>query len=208
MTIEPDELLRLGAATLGESGGRPMAPRVRPVWVGAELAGPAFPVRCGRGDNLALHAGAAEAPEGSVLCVSVEGDPDRGYWGEVLTTGAQARGIAGLVIDAGVRDVAALERHRFPVFSAMVALRGASKTDPGAVGTTATVGDVEVAAGDWLVGDRDGVVVIPAAGLEAAAQAARARAEGEAELFTRLRGGATTVELLGLDTTGTERPPR
>src|SRR6195256_3227044 len=133
----------LGAATLGESGARPMAPRLRPVWRGARVSAPAFPVNCSTADNLASHGAGAEAPAGSVLVVNVGHEPARGYWGEVLTTGAEARGLRGLVIDGGVRDVDALEKHAFPVFSTMIALRGATKNRPGSVGEAGTVGDVE-----------------------------------------------------------------
>ena len=118
------ELLELGAATLGESGGRAMRARIRAAWSGARLAAPAFPVRCTPGDNLAIHVAVAEAPAGYALVVDVGDQPELGYWGEVLTTGAQARGLAGLVIDGGVRDVSALAAHHFPVFSTMIALRG------------------------------------------------------------------------------------
>ncbi len=121
----------LGAATLGESGARPMPARIRPVWPGAALAAPAYPVTCTPGDNLAVHVAVTRAPAGSVLVVDVGDVPDRGYWGEVLTTAAQARGLAGLVIDGGVRDVAALERLAFPVFSRTVALPGATKCNRG-----------------------------------------------------------------------------
>ena len=78
-----------------------------------------------------------------------------GYWGEVLTTAAQSRGIAGLVIDGGVRDVAALEAHAFPVFSTTIALRGATKNRPGTVAHTVRVGDITVEPGDWVVGDAE-----------------------------------------------------
>src|SRR5258707_4130938 len=99
------DLLQLGAATLGESGGQPLAMRIKPVWPGAAVVGPAFAVVCPPGDNLAVHTAVAEAPAGSVLCVEVAGQQQLGWWGEVLTTGAQARNLAGLVIDACVRDV-------------------------------------------------------------------------------------------------------
>ncbi len=111
-----------------------MRARVRAAWRGARLAAPAFPVRCTPGDNLAIHVAVAQAPAGSALAVDVGDEDELGYWGEVLTTAAEARGIAGLVIDGGVRDTAALEAHGFPVFSTTVALRGASKRRPGAVG--------------------------------------------------------------------------
>jgi 4-hydroxy-4-methyl-2-oxoglutarate aldolase len=195
----------LGSATLGESGGRPMAPRIRPVWAGARVSGPAFPVVCSAADNLAVHVAVAEAPAGSVLVVSVGLEPHRGYWGEVLTTGAEARGIAGLVIDGGVRDVDALEAHGFPVFSSMIALRGATKEEPGRIGGETLVGDVEVARGDWIVGDTDGVAVVRANHLDDVLAAGRARAEKEAHMFEELKAGRTTIQLLGLDDAPIER---
>jgi 4-hydroxy-4-methyl-2-oxoglutarate aldolase len=198
-------LLSLGSATLGESGGRPMHPRIREVWPGAVVAGPAYPVTCSPGDNLAVHAAVAEAPAGSVLVVAAD-PPERGYWGEVLTTAAQARGIRGLIIDGGVRDVAALENHGFPVFAALVALRGASKLRGGGIGGPARVGDVEVRAGDWVVGDRDGVTVVDGDDLAGVVERGQARADKETAMFTKLREGATTVDLLGLDTSSVQRP--
>ena len=197
-------LLTLGSATLGESGGRPMHPRIRAAWPGAMLAAPAYAVLCATSDNLAVHAAVAEAPAGSALVVAVD-PPERGYWGEVLTTGAEARGITGLVIDGGVRDVAALEAHRFPVFSAVIALQGAIKVAGGEIGGVARVGDVDVATGDWVVCDRDGVTVVPAAALSEVVERGRARAAKEAVMFAELRAGSTTVELLDLDTTPVRR---
>jgi 4-hydroxy-4-methyl-2-oxoglutarate aldolase len=190
---------QLGAATLGESGGRPMSPRVRAAWRGARVSAPAFPVICAAGDNLAIHVAVAEAPPGSVLVVSVGIEAERGYWGEVLTTGAEARGLRGLVIDGGVRDVDALEAHAFPVFSTMIALRGATKQEAGNIGGTAMVGEVEVAAGDWIVGDADGVTVVPSALLHDVLGAGRTRAEKEEHFFQELRAGRTTLQLLSLD---------
>ena len=189
----------LGAATLGESGALPMPGRIRPVWPGASVAAPAFPVTCTPGDNLAVHVAVAAAPAGAVLVVDVGDVPDRGYWGEVLTTAAQARGLAGLVIDGCVRDVAALERLAFPVFSRGVALPGATKNNPGRAGPAATVAGVPVEGGDWVVGDIDGVVVVRGAALGETIAAGRARAAGETEYFAALGQGATTVELLHLD---------
>ena len=169
------------------------------MWPGAGLAAPAFTVWCPPGDNLAIHVAVASAPGGRALVVAVAGTPERGYWGEVLTTAAQARGLSGLVIDGCVRDVAALERHRFPVFSSGVALRGAGKEVGGRVGCAIRLGDAEVRTGDWVVGDADGVTVVAQAELGVVTERARARAAREAELFDRLRDGGSTVELLGLD---------
>ncbi|HEY7947746.1 MAG TPA: RraA family protein [Acidimicrobiales bacterium] len=197
-------LLVLGAATLGESGGRPMAPRIRAVWKGARISAPACPVRCTPGDNLAIHVAVASAPAGSALVVDVGDEEEFGYWGEVLTTGAEARKLAGLIIDGGVRDVSALESHGFAVFSTTVALRGAAKMAPGSVGAPATVGGVVVRNGDWVVGDSDGVTVISGDGLEQVLVAGRARADKEEGLFRALVAGSTTVELLDLDPSAVE----
>jgi len=199
-----DQLIALGAATLGESGGRPMAARIRPVWPAARLAAPAFAVRCTPGDNLAIHAALARAPAGSALAVEVGIERERGYWGEVLTTAAEERGIAGLVIDGCVRDIASLTGHRFPVFSTGVALRGATKELPGGTGGSVEIGDVVLHTGDWLVGDPDGVTVVPAGQLDDVLAAGEARAERERALFDALRAGKTTVELLELDPTAVE----
>jgi len=191
-------LLTLGSATLGESGGRPMHPRIRAAWPGAMLAAPAYAVLCATSDNLAVHAAVAEAPAGSALVVAVD-PPERGYWGEVLTTGAEARGITGLVIDGCVRDGDALAGHGFPVFATGLALTGATKEQPGSVARPVTVGDVTVETGDWVVGDVDGVVVIPGAAFDDVLAAGRARAAKEQTLFAALRDGDTTVAQFGLD---------
>jgi 4-hydroxy-4-methyl-2-oxoglutarate aldolase len=195
------EALALGAATLGESGARRMHLRVKPVWRGARVAGPAYPVRCSPGDNLAIHVAVTRAPAGTVLVADMGGERDYGYWGEVLTTAAEVRAIAGLVIDACVRDCDALAAHGFPVFSTGLALTGASKVQSGAIDRPVTVGDVAVEPGDWVVGDVDGVVVLPGAELDAVLTAGRTRAAKEAALFATLRAGGSTVEEFGLDTT-------
>jgi 4-hydroxy-4-methyl-2-oxoglutarate aldolase len=135
--------------------------RLRPAWPGASVAAPAYPVGCAPGDNLAVHVAVTKAPRGSVLVVDVGQVADRGYWGEVLTTAAEAAGLAGLVLDGGVRDVAALEAHGFPVFSSAVALTGATKDKPGTIGVPVRVGGVPVSVGDWVVADVDGVTFVP-----------------------------------------------
>jgi len=192
-------LLELGSATLGESGAAPLAPRIRAIWPGARLAAQAYPVSCVPGDNLAVHVAVTRAPRGSALVVDVGEERERGFWGEVLTVAAKARELAGLVIDGGVRDTDALAQHRFPVFASGVVLRGASKKGPGSAGMPARVGEVRVQRGDWVVGDADGVAIVPFAALERVLTAARARAAREQQLFAELRAGRTTVDLLELD---------
>jgi 4-hydroxy-4-methyl-2-oxoglutarate aldolase len=192
-------LARLGSATIGESGGLAADRRLRPAWSGAALAAPAYPVGCTPGDNLAVHVAVTTAPQGSVLVVDVGRVADRGYWGEVLTTAAEAAGLAGLVIDGGVRDVAALEAHGFAVFSSTIALTGATKDKPGTVGAPVRVGGVEVSVGDWVVADVDGVAFVPAGAVEDVLAAGEDREAKEAGFFEALKSGSTTVELLGLN---------
>ena len=192
-------LVALGSATLGESGGQGVNTRIHAMWPGARFAGPAFTVRCPVGDNLAVHAAVAQAPRGSVLAVTVAGDLSRGYWGEVLATAAQAAGIVALVIDGTVRDLDRLAALEFPVFARGHSLPGASKSGPGEIGGPIALGDVTLRTGDWLVGDADGIVVISPEVLDDVIAAARAREAKELGMFGRLKAGATTVELLGLD---------
>jgi 4-hydroxy-4-methyl-2-oxoglutarate aldolase len=194
-----ETLRKLGSATLGESGGLATDRRLKPAWPGATLAAPAYPVGCTPGDNLAVHVAVTTAPAGSVLVVDVGLVPDRGYWGEVLTTAAEAAGLVGLVIDGGVRDVAALQAHGFPVFSSTIALTGASKDQRGTVSRPVKVGGVMVAQGDWVVGDVDGVTVVPGSALDEVVEAGLAREAKEAGFFAALKAGQTTVQLLGLD---------
>ena len=204
-----DQLLGLGSATVAESGGRALHPRIKPAWPGARLAAPVYTVTCPPGDNLAIHLAVAEAPAGSALLVDAHERPERGYWGEVLTTAAEARGLVGLVIDGGVRDVAAVATHGFSMFSALVALPGATKLGGGAVGGLARVAGADVSPGDWVVGDADGVTVVTGRDVEAVLVAAWSRANKETAMFDRLRQGSTTLELLGLDARSVERsePP-
>jgi 4-hydroxy-4-methyl-2-oxoglutarate aldolase len=191
--------LALGTSTLYEASGLPCSvdPDVRPVWFQAAVAGPAFPVHCSPGDNLAIHIAMERAPHGSVLVVSTDNFV-AGYWGEVLTVAAEAAGIVGLVIDGGVRDISALARRGFPAFARGVTVRGTVKASAPSVGKPILLTGVPVAAGDLVVADDDGVIVIPAADVDRAMAAAEVRAAKEAEMMAKLSEGATTLELLGL----------
>jgi 4-hydroxy-4-methyl-2-oxoglutarate aldolase len=201
-----EELTALGSATLGECGALRMHHRIKPAWKGAVVAGPAITAKCGKGDNLAIHVAVAEnIVVGTVLVVDATTPPEYGYWGEVLTTAAGAADIAGLIIDGGTRDTDAIEALEFPVFNSLIALTGAQKKKGGTINQTVTVGDVEVNPGDWVMGDTDGVVVIPRAQLTAVLEAATARFENEQDLFRQLKEGTTTVDLLGLDPKGLDK---
>ena len=191
--------LALGTSTLYEASGLACSvdPAIRAVWPGAALAAPAYPLLCSPGDNLAIHLAMERAPRGSVLVVAT-GDFVAGYWGEVLTVAAEAAGIVGLVIDGGVRDVAALARRRFPVFSRGISVRGTVKASAPSVGLPIRFGGVPVAAGDFVVADDDGVIVLPAAEVERILAAGEARAAKEAGMMKKLEQGAKTLDLLGL----------
>jgi 4-hydroxy-4-methyl-2-oxoglutarate aldolase len=202
-----EELLQHGTSTLCEASGLPAALdyNLRPVWPGAMVAGAAFPLRCAPGDNLAIHLAVAEAGPGDVLVVDAH-QYIAGYWGEVLAVAAQARGIAGLVIDGGVRDVAALERRKFPVFARGVAMRAAVKLHAPSVGETIVIAGVTIARGDLIVGDADGVVAIPQARVDHTLAAARQRTDKEVVIMRRLQAGETTVEILNLTAHRKPRP--
>jgi 4-hydroxy-4-methyl-2-oxoglutarate aldolase len=193
------DVLALGSATLGESGGRPLGAGLAPVWAGARVAGPARPIRCAAGDNLEVHHAVAVAGSGEVLVVAVDGEPERGWWGEVLTVAAMSRGVAGLVIDACVRDTAAIAARQFPVWSTGRALPGAVKTTRGTADAPIEIRGAVVAPGDWVVADEDGVVVIDRARVDEVRAAGRARAERESLMFEELLRGRTTIDLLGLE---------
>jgi 4-hydroxy-4-methyl-2-oxoglutarate aldolase len=203
MTATPrqtaDRALALGTSTLYAASGLACAvdPAIRPVWAGAAIAAPVYPVQCAPGDNLAIHLALERAPAGSVLLVGT-GNFVAGYWGEVLTVAAEAAGVVGLVIDGGVRDVAALARRRFPVFSRGISVCGTLKASAPSVGQPLRYTGVPAEPGDWLVADDDGVIILPAQALERTLQAGAARASKEAETMRVLAQGASTVDLMGL----------
>jgi 4-hydroxy-4-methyl-2-oxoglutarate aldolase len=194
-----DELLQHGTSTLCEASGLPCALdyAIRPVWQGAAVAGPAFPLRCAPGDNLAIHIAVDAVPPGHVLVVDAFGFV-AGYWGEVLTVAAQARGIIGIIIDGGVRDVTALENRKFPVFARGIAMRGTVKCHAPSVGQPIIVANVVVSPGDLIVADADGVLSIPQNHVARTMAGARKRTEKEAVTMKRLQEGETTLEILGL----------
>jgi 4-hydroxy-4-methyl-2-oxoglutarate aldolase len=191
------------SATLLESSGLDVAldPAIAPIWHGARIAGPAFPVQGLGGDNLALHNAVRDCPAGHVLVVDVGGRPF-GHWGEVLAVAAIARGVTGLVIDGGVRDSVEQEELGFPVFSRGLAIRGTGKAFPGILGRPTWVGGVRVNAGDLVVGDADGVVCLPSGQVQGVLTRADERTRKEQQIISALREGATTIDLYGLDPTG------
>ncbi|WP_175920872.1 RraA family protein [Burkholderia latens] len=191
---------KLGTSTLYEASGlvtSSVDPAIHTVWPGASIAGPAYPLECSPGDNLSIHIAMEQVPRGSVLVVSTGGFVS-GYWGEVLTVAAEAAGIVGLVIDGGVRDIAALTARRFPVFTRGICMRGTIKASAPSVGQPISFAGTPVAAGDLVVADDDGVLVIPADHVDETLAQGQARADKEAKMMDALREGRSTLELMGL----------
>lgn len=189
----------LGSSTLYEASHRPCAvdAAIRPIWDGAFIAAPAYPLECLPGDNLALHLAMERAPRGSVLVVGTGGFM-AGYWGEVLTVAAQTAGVVGLVIDGGVRDIAAMKKRRFPVFARGVSVKGTVKASAPSVGQPFNFSGAYVAQGDLVVADDDGVIIIPKADVARTLAEGEARANKEAQMMLALSEGRSTLELMNL----------
>lgn len=189
------------SATLHEAAGRigALPSAIRPIAKGMKLSGPASTVTSAPGNNLWIHRALANAREGDVLVVTVGGRYEAGYWGEIMTVAAQTCGLAGLVIDGFVRDGERIAELGFPVFARGLCIRGTGKDRdaPGALGETIEIGDTPVATGDLVVGDGDGVVVIPAGRVEEVLAQSKEREDGEGEVMDRLRRGETTLEIYG-----------
>ena len=188
-------------ATLHEAAGKigALPSQLKPVHPGFKLCGPAFTVHGPGIDNLWLHRALALAQPGDVLVACVSGAYEAGYWGEVMSTMAKQRGLAGVVIDGCVRDGELLGQIGVPVFSRGLCLKGTGK-DFGAIGwinSPILIGDVTVHPGDLVAGDGDGLVVIPRALVPAAIEASRKREAQETEILQRLRSGETTLDVYG-----------
>lgn len=199
-------LAAFSAATVHEVAGEASALplQIKPVAPGFKLCGPAFTVSNPPRDNLWIHRAVYLAPPGSVIVASFGGEHEAGYWGEILSTAAQARGLAGVVLDGCARDAEELEQVGFPVFARGLCVRGTGK-DParvGGVGGPLTIGRAQVRAGDVVLGDRDGVVVVARAAVAQVVADARARVVREAGVIEALRAGQRTLELFGLPEAG------
>ena len=169
-----------------------------PLTLQAAICAPVLTCACLPGDNLAVHRLLRQARPGTALVVDAGGRVDGGYIGELAAIDAASRGVRGLVVDGSIRDGAALAELGFPVFHRGFAPRACAKQRALSVGETVRVGGVEVAPGDQLVADCDGVLIVSARDwpeVEGAAMAIEAR---EAELRIRLRAGAQLADLLEL----------
>lgn len=196
---QPDDVAALGqygTATIHEAMGRVglMRPYMRPVYDGAKLCGPVVTVLLQPGDNWMMHVAAEQIQPGDVVVAACITESEDGYFGELLATSFGARGAVGLVIDGGVRDTAELAEMDFPVFARAVNARGTVKATLGSVNIPVTCANAAVNPGDVVVGDGDGVVVVPRDRVGEVVAASHQREAREAGVRKRLASGE-----LGLD---------
>ncbi len=179
------------AAILADVAGRrgTLHGRIKPLAPHMVVAGPAITVEVRPGDNLAIHAAMAIAKPGDVLVVDGKGDLSCALLGEIMATQAQASGIAGIIIDGAVRDADTLSKQSYPIFSAGLNPCGPTKSIPGRVNHAISVAGAAVQAGDLVVGDIDGVVVIPRDEVQTIITLAKEKLEGESQRLAAIREG-------------------
>lgn len=166
---------------------------------GQRLVGPAFTVRTVAGDSAMTHRALREVPPGHVLVVSAEGGMERAVWGAVLTEAARRGQLVGAVIDGLVRDLAQIRTVGFPLFARGTSPAGPHKGGYGSFGELVQCGGVVVSPGDLILGDLDGVVVVPAARIDGVSRAAVERLRVEETWIERIRSGETSADILGID---------
>ncbi|MBX6328902.1 MAG: 4-carboxy-4-hydroxy-2-oxoadipate aldolase/oxaloacetate decarboxylase [Pseudolabrys sp.] len=190
----------LGVATVHEALGRSglMKPYMRPIYPGAQIAGPAVTVLAQPGDNWMIHVAVELCRKGDVLVVGCTADNTDGMFGELLATGLRARGVKGLVIDAGCRDVKTLTQMGFPVWSRAISAKGTVKSTLGAVNVPVVCAGVNVEPGDAVVADDDGVVVVPRRLAVEVAQKAQKRADDEVEKRRRWEAGESSLDMYNM----------
>ncbi len=193
------ELLELGTATVGEASGLPCVcdQEFSSIWPMGTMCGQAYTVRCHPGDNLAIHHALERVEKGSILVVDTAGHP-AGYWGELMSLAAMMKEVKGLIINGGVRDVDAIEKMQFPIFSKSIALAGTVKHEQGDLQVPLCMAGVYVKPGDIVLADRDGVLFLPSHALDKTISAANSRMKKEQTIMKQLRDGVSTVELFNL----------
>jgi 4-hydroxy-4-methyl-2-oxoglutarate aldolase len=192
------ELGSAGVATVHEAGAASLLdPGIRPIQEGARIGGSAVTASCAPGDNIMVHAAVEMIEPGDMLVVATTTPADNGMFGELLATSVMAKGCAGVVIDGGVRDVAELRRMGLPVWSRVIHAAGTVKATPGSVNVPVVCGGVTVDAGDVVVADDDGVVIVERDKVGEVLDEVRARLRREDEMRARLASGELGLDIYG-----------
>lgn len=195
------QLSQFSAATvheaLGKYGNLPAA--IKPISSHMKVCGPAYTVKTMPRDNVLLHRAYAYAKPGDVIIANCSGFYEAGYWGDLMSLGAKTKGVNGLVIDGCVRDADDIEAMGFPVFSRGLCILGTSNHGDGFFNEPIVIGDVLINPGDIVIGDRDGVVVVPQNRIAEAIEKSIAREAKEENVRKQLREGKTSLQIYGWD---------
>lgn len=197
---------KLGTATIHEAQGAIGAidSAIKPLSRKMKMAGPALTLQMRPGDNLMIHYALLHAIAGQVLVINCDGFTGAGIWGDVLTAQAQAIGLAGLVVNGAVRDSEAMIDAGFSVFAKGLCIRGTEKKQPGTLNVPLFINDCIIHPGDIIVGDADGLVVIERDHLDEVIRLSELREEKERIFKEKIMAGATTAELMGLNSVFSE----